>query len=79
MKNENSNLPQTANDGNAVLAEVKQTATKKKISAFEFAIMEVADSEGAKNYEPFTKEEETQMRVDKLMNQAKRMQIKHED
>lgn len=49
---------------------------KKKISAFEFAIMQVADAEEAKKHEPFTKEEENKMREDKLINQAKRMRIK---
>lgn len=49
---------------------------KKKISAFEFAIMQVADPEKAKEYEPFTAGEETQIRIDKLRNQASKMQVK---
>lgn len=50
---------------------------KKKISAFEFAIMEVADPDKAKECEPLTKEEEDKIRYDKIMSVAKRMKIKN--
>lgn len=50
--------------------------TPKKISAFEFAIMKIADPEEAKKHQSYTREEENKIRVDKLMNQSKRMYIK---
>ncbi len=49
--------------------------TKKKISGFEFAIMEVADPEEAKNNEPFTKEEEINLRKESLLKTAKDLKI----
>ena len=49
---------------------------KKKISAFEFAIMQVADPEKAKDYEALTKEEENEIRIAKLRSQAQKMQVK---
>lgn len=51
----------------------------EKISAFEFAIMEIADPKEAKKYKPFTRDEELQMRKDKLRKQAKRMKITKEN
>jgi hypothetical protein len=49
---------------------------KEKISAFEFAIMEIADPEEAKKYKPLTKQEENEIRVDNLINQAKKLRVK---
>lgn len=43
----------------------------KKVSKFEFAIMQAADPDGAKNYCPYTEEEEFQQRKDNLEKQAK--------
>lgn len=48
---------------------------KIKISAFEFAIMSVADPEGAKNYYPETEEERQQKRIDDLQRQASKLKI----
>lgn len=56
---------------------VKQPEAKRKISAFEFAIMQAAHPKESDKYEPFTRAEENQMRLDKLMNQAKEMRVKH--
>ena len=49
---------------------------KKKVSAFEFAIMNAADPEYAKYFEPRTREEELQLREANLKEQAKRIRIK---
>jgi hypothetical protein len=48
---------------------------KKKISAFEFAIMQAATPEKAKEYEAFTKVEELKMREDSLRKQAGKLKI----
>lgn len=49
---------------------------KKKISAFEFAIMEIADPELAKKHRPETREEETDRRKEKLKAMAQRLMVK---
>jgi len=51
--------------------------SKKKISAFEFAIMALADPEEAKKYEPFTRKEELQQRETMLREQAKLLKVTH--
>jgi hypothetical protein len=48
---------------------------KKKISAFEYAIMQIADPEAAKDHQPFTKEEEEKQRIEKLRGQAASMKV----
>jgi hypothetical protein len=47
----------------------------RKLSAFEFAIMEVADPEQAKDLQPYTPEEELEMRIQKLKDQASGLAI----
>lgn len=49
---------------------------KKKISAFEFVIMQIADKDEAEKYTPFTKEEETQQRVNHIKSQMSKIKIK---
>lgn len=49
---------------------------KKKVSRFEFAIMQAAGIDQT-NVEPKTKEEEIQERIDNLKNQASRIRIKN--
>ena len=49
---------------------------KKKVSAFEYAISEaVGDTEFMKTHEPRTREEETQHRLNDILNQAKKLRI----
>lgn len=52
---------------------------KKKISAFEYVIMQAADPDKAKEYEPKTREEELKERIDKLKDTAKKLKIRHEE
>lgn len=52
---------------------------KKKISAFEYAIMQTITPEETKNYEALSREEEMESRENKLINQAKKLKIKFED
>lgn len=49
--------------------------TIQKISAFEFAIMQVSDPEGAKDYEPYTRDEELEQRRENLKRQASQIVI----
>ncbi len=49
---------------------------KKTVSQFEFAILEIADPERAKDYRPLTDQEETQKRVDNITRQMKRLRVK---
>lgn len=54
-----------------------KTEEKKKISEFEFAIMQAIDENKAnKEYVPLTKEEEAQLRVGNLKEQASKLKIK---
>lgn len=46
---------------------------KKRISSFEFAIMETLTPEEAKNYEPYTSEEESQQRRDNVKRQMNKL------
>lgn len=48
---------------------------KQKISPFEFAIMQIADPEKAKQYEPFTKQEVKQQRHNNLFCKIKKFKI----
>lgn len=48
---------------------------KKAISQFEFAIMELADPERAKEYRPLTDDEVYQQRLNNLKEQAKDIKI----
>ncbi len=48
----------------------------KKVSRFEFAIMQIADPEGAKNAEPYTEAEEFKMRQDNVNKQLSRFKGK---
>lgn len=48
---------------------------KKKISAFEYVFMQAADPEKAKQYEPYTKDEELKQREDNLREQASRLKV----
>lgn len=54
----------------------KSSTVKEKVSAFEFAIMQVADPRGSKKYDPITKEEETEARKQKLINDASKLKVK---
>lgn len=49
---------------------------KKKISAFEFAIMKIADTERAATYRPYTREEENKQRHDHIMATVSQIKIK---
>lgn len=51
---------------------------KTKISAFEFAIREVAEPQTLHQFEARTEKEELELRRQKLLNQAKRMKIKQQ-
>lgn len=55
----------------------KQEKEIKKISPFEFAVMELADPEGAKNYQPYSKEEVLQQRRDNIEKQLRKIKIKN--
>lgn len=46
---------------------------KKKISQFEFAIMEFAEPARTSQFEPYTHEEEFQQRMQKIRAQEKRL------
>ena len=48
---------------------------KTKISAFEFAILSVADPEEAKKYEPETEQERHQKRIADLQRQSSKIKI----
>lgn len=45
----------------------------KKISRFEFAIMQVADPIEAEKHQPYTEAEELEIRSNKLLNDAKKI------
>jgi hypothetical protein len=47
----------------------------KKVSAFEFAIMQIAQPERAKEYRAYTREEQTQRRIGKLKTDASKMKV----
>lgn len=49
--------------------------TPEKISVFEHAILSIADPEKAKEFIPYTKDEENKMREEKLRAQMKRFKI----
>ena len=49
---------------------------KTKISAFEFAIMQIADPEEVKKYRPLTEKEQNQIRVDKITDFVKKIKTK---
>lgn len=49
---------------------------KTKISAFEYAIREVAEPQTLNQFEPRTEKEELELRKQKLLNTAKRMKVK---
>lgn len=49
--------------------------TKEKMSRFEFAIMEAIEPEKAKQFEPYTKSEEKEMRVQKLKEKASKLRL----
>jgi len=48
---------------------------KQKVSPFEFAIMQIADPEKAKQHVPFTKSEVMKQREQNLFCQIKRFKI----
>lgn len=48
---------------------IHPTEEKKRMSRFEFAILEAADPEDAKNYIPYTEQEEFQQRKENIANQ----------
>lgn len=45
----------------------------KKISRFEFAIMQVADPKESENYHPYTEDEEISMRENNILDTAKKI------
>ncbi|MCW3110534.1 MAG: hypothetical protein JWQ09_5040 [Segetibacter sp.] len=48
---------------------------KEKVSSLEFAIMGYADPENIDKFEPYTKQEESQQRVDNLKRQFSRLNL----
>lgn len=51
---------------------------KKKISQFEFAIMQIASPKDAENHEPYTDSEELNIRRNKIRKQMDRFKILNE-
>lgn len=49
---------------------------KKKVSRFEYAIMQVADPEGAKEYQPYTVDEENKEREDRIRDTVAKIKTK---
>jgi hypothetical protein len=49
---------------------------KKKVSRFEYAIMQYADPEEAKKLEPRTEEEEVEIRKENIRRQLRRIKFK---
>lgn len=50
---------------------------KKKVSRFEYAIMQAADPEGAKKLEPRTEAEELDLRKENIKRQISRIRFKN--
>lgn len=51
---------------------------KKKLSRFEFAILQSIQPEKAKDFEPYTEQEENQQRADKIKNAFSRLRVKRD-
>lgn len=49
---------------------------KRKVSAFEYAIMEAAGDPRLKEFEPYTREEETERRIENIKSQAEKLRFK---
>lgn len=60
------------------MTDPKQHTPLIPISAFEYAIMGIADPEMAKRYRPLTKEEEYNIRMNRILERAKKFKIKQQ-
>lgn len=52
---------------------------KKKVSAFEYVIMQAAKHPEIDQYEPYTEQERLKQREDNLSEQFSKMRIKHKE